>query len=150
MSPLSSGAWTKIKWELAMAAARPRPKSPSVDLMMDEILEALEVIKSKLPNGELKMLQEKIVAIEEFQEQIHEDIRAIEKQLLDPEDGIVVRVNKNTDFRKKKEQEDRFHAKLIDEHKELISWKSTISKIVWILFSSVAGIIVMILSGRMK
>jgi hypothetical protein len=150
MSPLSSGAWTKLKWEIAMAA-RPRTKAASnVDLMMDEILSALEVIKSKLPNGELKIIQEKIAAIEDFQEQIHEDIRAIEKQMLDPEDGIVVRVNKNTDFRKKKEQEDRFHAKLIDEHKELMSWKSTISKIVWILFSSVAGIIVMMLSGKLK
>ena len=149
MSPLSSGAWTKLKWELAMAG-RPRSKPTSVDLMMDEILDALEVIKSKLPNGELKIIQEKIAAIESFQEQIHEDIRAIEKQMLDPEDGIVVRVNKNTDFRKKKEQEDRFHAKLIDEHKELMSWKSTITKIVWILFSSVAGIIVMMLSGKLK
>ena len=150
MSPLSSGAWTKLKWEITMAA-RPRAKSPNnVDIMMDEILEALEVIKAKLPNGELKILQEKIAAIEELQDQVHEDIRAIEKQLLDPEDGIVVRVNKNTDFRKKREQDDRFHAKLIDEHKEIMSWKSTITKIVWILFSSVAGIIVMMLSGKMK
>ena len=149
MSPLSSGAWTKLKRELAMAG-RPRTKAANVDLVMDEILDALEVIKSKLPNGELKIIQEKLAAIESFQEQMHEDIRAIEKQMLDPEDGIVVRVNKNTDFRKKKEQEDRFHAKLIDEHKELMSWKSTITRIVWILFSSVAGIIVMMLSGRLK
>ena len=117
---------------------------------MDEILTALEVIKSKLPNGELKIIQDKIESIEDAHEQLHEDLKAMEKQLLDPEDGIVVRVNKNTDFRKKKEQDDRFHAKLIDEHKELMSWKSTITKIVWILFSSVAGIIVMMLSGKMK
>jgi hypothetical protein len=118
--------------------------------MMDEILAALEVIKSKLPNGELKIIQDKIESLEEAQERMHDDLKAIEKQLLDPEDGVVVRVNKNTDFRKKREQEDRFYAKLIDEHKEVMSWKSTITKIVWILFSSVAGIIVMLLTGRLK
>ena len=134
-----------------MAAPRQRSsKENNVDLMMDEILAALEVIKSKLPNGELKIIQDKIESLEEAQERMHDDLKAIEKQLLDPEDGIVVRVNKNTDFRKKREQDDRFHAKLIDEHKELMSWKSTITKIVWILFSSVAGIIVMMLSGKMK
>lgn len=134
-----------------MAAPRQRSsKENNVDLMMDEILAALEVIKSKLPNGELKIIQDKIESLEEAQERMHDDLKAIEKQLLDPEDGIVVRVNKNTDFRKKREQDDRFHAKLIDEHKEIMSWKSTITKIIWILFSSVAGIIVMMLSGKMK
>lgn len=131
-------------------ATRSGSKHNNVDSMMDEILTALEVIKSKLPNGELKIIQDKIASIEEAQSRMHDDLKAIEKQLLDPEDGIVVRVNKNTDFRKKKEQEDRFHAKLIDEHKEIMSWKSTITRIVWILFSSVAGIIVMLLTGRLK
>ena len=29
-----------------------------------------------------------------------QDIREIKKRLLDPEDGVVVRINKNTSFRK--------------------------------------------------
>ena len=31
---------------------------------------------------------------------LKEDVRFIKKKLLDPDDGAVVRVNKNTDFRK--------------------------------------------------
>ena len=79
---------------------------------------------------------------------MHEDLRLIKKQLLDPEDGIVVRVNKNTEFRKKKEEAERDYSKIIDEHKELMSWKTTVTKFLWIIISSIAGIIVAMLFGN--
>ena len=131
-------------------ATRAKSQSDNVDSVMNEILDALDVIKSKLPNGEIKVIQEKISGIEASQEEMHIDLRAIKKQLLDPEDGIVVRVNKNTDFRRRKEQEERDFTKLMDEHKEILSWKSTVTRVLWILFSSVAGIIVTLLSGKFK
>jgi hypothetical protein len=131
-------------------AGRSRPQQDGVDSMMNEILLALDVIKSKLPNGEIKIIQEKIASIESSQGQMHDDLRQIKRQMLDPEDGIVVRVNKNTDFRKRKEQEERDYSRLIDEHKELMSWKSTVTRIIWILFSSVAGIIVTMLMAKVK
>ena len=120
----------------------------NVDNMMNEILEALELIKAKMPNGEIKVIQEKISSIDSSQEEMHEDLRLIKKQLLDPEDGIVVRVNKNTEFRKKKEEAERDYSKIIDEHKELMSWKSTVTKFLWIIISSIAGIIVAMLFGN--
>ena len=51
-----------------------------------DILERLESIENKLPNGEL--------------EEMHGMINEIKEILLDPEDGIIVRVNKNTFWRK--------------------------------------------------
>ena len=120
----------------------------NVDNMMNEILEALELIKAKMPNGEIKVIQEKISGIESSQEDMHEDLRLIKKQLLDPEDGIVVRVNKNTEFRKKKEEAERDYSKIIDEHKELMSFKGTVTKFLWIIVSSIAGIIVALLFGK--
>ena len=129
---------------------RTKTQDGSIDSMMNEILVALDVIKTKLPNGEIKVIQDKIAGIESSQEDMHEDLKAISKQLLDPEDGIVVRVNKNTDFRRRKEQEERDFTKLIDEHKEILSWKSTVTRILWILFSSIAGIIVTMLMGKIK
>lgn len=131
-------------------ATRAKSQSDNVDSVMNEILDALDVIKSKLPNGEIKVIQEKISGIEASQEEMHIDLRTIKKQLLDPEDGIVVRVNKNTDFRRRKEQEERDFTKLMDEHKEILSWKSTVTRVLWILFSSIAGIIVTLLSGKFK
>ena len=51
-----------------------------------EIIEKLKDMEERLPNGELKEIQE--------------DLRDIKEILLDPEDGLVVRVNKNTYWRK--------------------------------------------------
>lgn len=131
-------------------AGRPRAQGGNVDSVMNEILDALDAIKAKLPNGEIKAIQDKISSIETSQEEMRDDLRAIKKQLLDPEDGIVVRVNKNTEFRRRKEQEERDFAKLLDEHKEIMSWKSTVTRILWIFFSSIAGIIVTMMMGKVK
>ena len=68
-------------------------------------------------------------------------MRTIKKQLLDPEDGLVVRVNKNTDFRQKKEDDEDYYDNIIQQHKELITWKDSVSKALWILFTAVAGIL---------
>lgn len=123
---------------------RLRNTNTDVDIMMNEILDALDLIKTKLPNGELKVIQERIENIESTQDDMKEDVRTIRKQLLDPEDGIIVRVNKNTEFRKKKEESEKDYSKIIDEHKELMSWKSTVTRVLWTLFTAVAGIIISI------
>lgn len=125
-------------------SGRRREVNQDIDSMMNDILDALDVIKDKMPNGEIKSIQDKIENIEAAQEDMHEDLRQIKKQLLDPEDGIVVRVNKNTEFRKRKEESEKTFQAILDEHKELMSWKSTVTKILWILFTAVAGILVSI------
>jgi len=113
-----------------------------VDSMMNDILDALDIIKAKLPNGELKVIQERIENIESSQGDMKEDLRNIRKQLLDPEDGIIVRVNKNTEFRKRKEEDARDWAKILEEHREIMSWKSTVTKLLWIIVTAVVGIAV--------
>ena len=118
-----------------------RGQDGNIDGMMNEILDALDLIKAKMPNGEIKVIQDTIENIENSQEEMREDLRTIRKQLLDPEDGIVVRVNKNTEFRKKKEESEKDYSKIIDEHKELLAWKETVTKFLWIIVTSIAGII---------
>ena len=54
-----------------------------------QIEERLQCIENKLPNGELK--------------EIHENVKEIKAILLDPEDGIIVRVNKKTFWRHQEE-----------------------------------------------
>ena len=125
-------------------SGRRREINGDIDSMMNDILDALDVIKEKMPNGEIKSIQDKIENIESSQDDMREDLRKIKKQLLDPEDGIVVRVNKNTEFRRRKEAAERDWTTILDQHKELLAWKATASKILWILFTAVAGILVSI------
>ena len=124
-------------------------KDPSIDAMMADILSTLDHIREHMPNGELKDIQKRIQYIEESQSDLKDELRSIKKQLLDPEDGLVVRVNKNTEYRKRKESDEDYYDKIIQEHKELITWKDGVSRALWILFTAVAGIIVsMVIKGN--
>jgi len=89
-----------------------------------DIIEKLECMEIRLPNGELQ--------------QIQEDIRDIKEILLDPEDGLVVRVNKNTYWRKQVD---------VDDIKELKSFKSTVTKALWVVYAAVIGLISKIIWG---
>ena len=86
------------------------------------IADRLDCIEKRLPNGELK--------------EIHENVKEIKEILLDPEDGIIVRVNKNTYWR---------HQIDSDEFKALVRWKQSINHAMWIAYSALLGIIVKII-----
>ena len=87
-----------------------------------EIVERLHCIEARLPNGEL--------------EEMHEMIKEIKEILLDPEDGIVVRVNKNTYWRKELDA---------DEFKALLRWKQSVTHAMWVAYTALVGIIVKII-----
>jgi len=79
----------------------------------------LDCIEQKMPNGELM--------------EMHENIKEIKAILLDPEDGIIVRVNKNTYWRRQVDT---------DEFKALVRWKQAMTHAMWIAYSTLVGIIV--------
>ena len=87
-----------------------------------DLLKKLDCVESKLMNGEL--------------EEIHETVIEIKEVLLDPEDGIIVRINKNTYWR---EQID------IQEIKELMNFKSNVTHALWGVYTLVLGIIAKII-----
>ena len=84
-----------------------------------DIIQRLECIEGRLPNGELK--------------EIHENVKEIKDILLDPEDGIIVRVNKNTYWRRQLDA---------DEFKALLRWKQSVTHAMWVVYSAVIGILV--------
>ena len=84
-----------------------------------DIIEKLQCVESRLTNGEI--------------EEMHEMIKEIKEVLLDPEDGLIVRVNKNTFWRKEIDA---------DEFKALVRWKSTMNQAMWIAYTALVGIIV--------
>ena len=83
-----------------------------------EIIKKLECVETKLMGGEL--------------EEIHQTVKEIKEILLDPEDGIIVRVNKNTYWRKEIDS---------DEFKALIRWKQSINSALYVVYTAVVGII---------
>ena len=84
-----------------------------------DIIKKLECVESRLTNGEL--------------EEMHEMIKEIKEVLLDPEDGLIVRVNKNTYWRKQIN---------IQDIEDLKSFKNNVTKALWVVYSAVVGIII--------
>ena len=109
-----------------------------------EILEAVDIIKSKLPNGELTLLKKSIEDLQNGQDDLKDDIRELKRQLLDPEDGVIVRVNKNSENRRYWEDRNDEVESGFSHIKNLIDWQFGVNKALWILFSAMIGVIVKI------
>ena len=83
-----------------------------------EIIKKLECVETKLMNGEL--------------EEIHQTVKEIKEILLDPEDGLIVRVNKNTYWRRQIDTRDI---------SELKSFKKNVITALWGIYTIMVGII---------
>ena len=72
-------------------------------------------------------------------------MRELKKQLLDPDDGVVVRVNKNSEFRRESEKRGPLCQKSFEEMEDtvqdLTDWKANVTKFIWILLTTMTGLI---------
>ena len=114
-----------------------------------EILEEIEKLKKQLPNGEFALLKKSVEDLSSGQNSLKSSIRELKQQLLDPDNGVVVRVNRNSDFRKDSEKRgplcQQSFENMEDNVNSILGWKDNVSKALWILFTGIAGIIVKIL-----
>ena len=93
-----------------------------------DLLEKLDTIQEKVCNQDI--------------EQIKGDLKEIKEILLDPEDGLVVRINKNTFWRKTLTEGETNFDVIKDDVRELNNFKNNVTKALWILFTAVVGILV--------
>ena len=84
-----------------------------------EIIDKLDCLEARVSGNELK--------------EIHQVVNEIKEILLDPEDGLIVRVNKNTYWRKELDA---------DEFKAMLRWKQTITHAMWVAYSALCGILI--------
>jgi len=115
-------------------------KKQVTDLMQD-ILDELSTMRTKLPNGELKIIQMNIEELKQSQADMKKDLSDLKKKLLDPDDGVIVKVNENTKYRESQEEDEKDFKEMLMEHSELVKWKGTVTKTLWIIFSALVGIL---------
>lgn len=113
--------------------------------MMKQIIEDLQTIKSSLPNGEIKVLKTNIDEMRESQKAMKEDLSDIKKKLLDPNDGVIVKVNENTRFRIQEENRYDDYMKMNVDVQDLKKWQSGINKAMWIVFGALIAIAVKVI-----
>ena len=112
---------------------------------MKELLAEMNAMKTTLPSSELRIIQLSMEEFKHAQSDMKKDLSDLKKKLLDPDDGVIVKVNENTRFRldqqKLQEREEREYKDLILEHSELMKWKSGVTKAMWIFFTAIVGIL---------
>ena len=84
-----------------------------------DIIERLNCIEQNVSAGQL--------------DEISQTVKEIKEILLDPEDGLIVRVNKNTFWRRQVDA---------DEFKAMLRWKSNVTHAMWISYTALVGIII--------
>ena len=116
-----------------------------------EILEEIEFLKKKLPNGEFALLKKSVEDLNVGQGALKSSISELKQQLLDPDNGVVVRVNRNSEFRKDSEKRgplcQQSFENMEDSVNTILGWKDNVSKALWILFTAVVGLIIKLVVG---
>ena len=106
--------------------------------VLDALLSEIKHIKTHMPNGELKQMQKDM-------ESLKEDMSDMKYTLLNPDNGVIVNTNKNTDFRLDRERRMDFYDAKIQQLENLTRWQSGVNKALWIVFGSLAAIIIRML-----
>lgn len=81
-------------------------------------------------NQEFMMMKLKIETLEEKIDHVNAKLGVITEHLLNPDQGFVSRVNRNTQFR-----EDI--GPLVKDMYEIIRWKSQVSRVLWIIATGI-------------
>ena len=113
-------------------------KTKSQSEILKEVLIELQEIKKGLPNGEIALIQKSLTDLEEGQKSLRSEIRTIQKRLFNPDNGLIVEVHKNTEFKLDNQQ----NLKDVDS---LLSWKSNVTRALWVIYSAIIGVIIKLL-----
>ena len=105
---------------------------------LDAVLGELRHIKTHMPNGELKQMQRDM-------ESLKEDVSDLKYTLLNPDSGVIVNTNKNTEFRQGMQANEKEFNEQMLKIKEIESWKAGVTRALWIIFGIMAGIIIRML-----
>ena len=115
--------------------------------LMKQILDELSNLKSNMPNGEIKHLQMSIEDLRRDQKSMKDDMSDLKKKLLDPEDGVIVKVNENTKFRVSEENRYEDYMKVNIDVDSLKKWQSGVNKALWIIFGAILAIGLKVIFG---
>lgn len=91
-----------------------------------------------MPNGELKQVQNDMASLKE-------DMSEIKFTLLNPDNGVIVNTNKNTEYRKELQTNEADFRSKLSEIEDLKRWKDGVTKALWIIFGILATVIVRML-----
>lgn len=106
--------------------------------LLEDLLLEIKHIKKHMPNGELKQMQEDM-------QDMKEDVSDLKYTLLNPENGVIVNSNKNTEYRLELQENEKEFRNQMLEIEVIKKWKDGVNRALWIIFGSLVGIVVRML-----
>ena len=103
--------------------------------ILEAVLKEIQHVKDHMPNGELKQMQSDV-------SELKEDISSLKKTLLNPDSGVIVNTNKNTEHRQFLQANQKDFETKLAEIETLKSWKDGVTRALWIIFGIIAAIII--------
>jgi len=91
---------------------------------------------------EIALMKKDIETLREDVKEINDKLDRLMVKLLDPDEGLVVRVNKNTDRLDERDVELPMWLSNLEQFKQMQRWKSNVTKALWGLYFAVIGYIV--------
>lgn len=118
--------------------------------IVSELLLAFSSLKQKMEDPNYIGLENSINQLIQNQNDMKADMSELKSRLLNPYDGAIVEIRKNTDFRQEWEKKKTELDKLQEEHRDLIKWKSSFVKIFWTMFTTAVGIMAYMLTNTLN
>jgi hypothetical protein len=79
--------------------------------------------------------------------EMKDDLSEMKRKLLDPDDGVIVKVNENTKFRIQEEGRYDEYFIIKNDVDSMKKWQSGANKALWIIFAAIMAIVLKILFG---
>jgi hypothetical protein len=108
--------------------------------LVKELLEAFSALKNKMEDPNYVQLEGSIKQLIDNQNDMKSDMSELKQRLLNPYDGAIVEIRKNTEFRNDWERQQKDLDKMQEEHRDLLKWKGNFTKIFWTIFTTAVGV----------
>jgi|TARA_B110000914_G_C15282666_1_gene362856 hypothetical protein len=115
--------------------------------LVKELLEAFSALKNKMEDPNYVQLEGSIKQLIDNQNDMKSDMSELKTRLLNPYDGAIVEIRKNTEFRHDWEKQEKDLDTLKDEHRDLVRRQTTYTKIFWTMFTTTVGVLAYIVTN---
>lgn len=113
-----------------------RVTNESLQKEIDSLQSQLKQVLNKLPNGQLAVLQAKLEDLQNDVSRLIEKHESFTKNVYNPDDGVVSRVNKNSEYINLLKEE-----KAVDTIRAVDKFRANYSKLMWGLYALLLGTI---------
>tara|TARA_B110000967_G_C18854011_1_gene546122 strand:- start:1012 stop:1416 length:405 start_codon:yes stop_codon:yes gene_type:complete len=114
--------------------------------LIEELYNLFSTFKGRMEDPNFIQIENALNKLVENQQDMKREIKEMKRQLLSPFDGVIVETKKNTEARLLAEIEEAENQQILEEHKELMRFKSGFVKFAWALLTGIGGLIAILVT----